>query len=347
MTIEAVYIWLDIKNNVRSKTRYIPMTPSELGRINGSYYSSYDNVSKIFPDWDYDGSSCGIASTEDSEIILKPFRYFIVNHVFNKPHYLDKKECVRCIVMCESYTKKEPALSNYRDNAVKVFNSKKDSKPWFGFELEFYMLSRDKRLVVEQSDNYCSVGAGKAYQRDFIETVINKCFLLGMNITGYNFEVGPGQAEIQLLGEGIEACDNLFLLKYVLLRVSEDFDVDLSFHPKPFPKLNGSGCHINFSTEETRGENGLDAIYRYISNLEKTHIDAVDKSYGDMNSMRLTGKHETSSIDRFTFGVGDRTASIRIPNRVIDAKSGYFEDRRPASNINPYLATMFLMEAAQ
>ena len=52
---------------------------------------------------------------------------------------------------------------------------------------------------------------------------------------------------------------------------------------------------------------------------------------------RLTGLHETQSIDKFSYGVSDRGASIRIPVGTIqDGWKGRLEDRRPASNGDPY-----------
>ena len=53
--------------------------------------------------------------------------------------------------------------------------------------------------------------------------------------------------------------------------------------------------------------------------------------------MRLTGKHETQSINQFSYGVSDRGASIRIPIYTVEHNlNGYLEDRRPASNADPY-----------
>ena len=60
--------------------------------------------------------------------------------------------------------------------------------------------------------------------------------------------------------------------------------------------------------------------------------------YGSGNELRLTGKHETASMNTFRAGVGDRGASIRIPTSAHKTGKGYFEDRRPASNVDPYVA---------
>ena len=58
----------------------------------------------------------------------------------------------------------------------------------------------------------------------------------------------------------------------------------------------------------------------------------------------MTGKHETADFHKCTSGVANRGASIRIGNETYEDKKGYFEDRRPSSNMNPYLVTGKLME---
>ena len=56
----------------------------------------------------------------------------------------------------------------------------------------------------------------------------------------------------------------------------------------------------------------------------------------------MTGKHETASFSNFSFDLTkpvDRGASVRVGTDTIHNKCGYFEDRRPASNMDPYLVT--------
>ena len=60
--------------------------------------------------------------------------------------------------------------------------------------------------------------------------------------------------------------------------------------------------------------------------------------------MRLTGRHETCRYDEFKYGIGDRTASIRIPAHVGTDGKGYLEDRRPCANADPYEVSRVLLE---
>jgi len=109
---------------------------------------------------------------------------------------------------------------------------------------------------------------------------------------------------------------------------------------------NGSGCHINFSTKKTREVGGQTYFYNLCELLRAQH-DTHMRVYGLYNDQRLTGNHETQDITKFSYGVSDRGASIRIPENVGKTWKGYLEDRRPSSNVDPYLATAAIVNTLQ
>ena len=189
----------------------------------------------------------------------------------------------------------------------------------------------------------CGVGNQHIASRGLAEKHYLYCLEAGLNISGINGEVAPSQWEFQIGPSlGISASDELWLARYILYKLSEEFKVNISFEPKLMKEINGSGLHTNFSTDETRAEGGYKVIENMMPKMEKKHKEHI-AVYGD-NSRRLTGHHETSSAEKFSFSAGDRGKSVRIPYGTVTDKRGYFEDRRPASDADPYRVTSIIFQ---
>ena len=338
-TIILEYIWLDSNLELRSKYRTV-------------YLNAQNNFTLSVDKWNYDGSSTYQAETENSEITLNPVA------TYPNPFFPDG---TAYLVLCDTYTQNEgkyiPTASNHRVHANEIFKKKLELEPWYGIEQEYFMMTpkdtyesntplsfSGTHMPKEQGDYYCGVGAQHIQKRALAEKHYQYCLKAGLSISGINAEVAPNQWEFQVGPlAGIKAGDQLWIARYILHKLSEEFGVNVSFKPKPLPNpWNGSGLHTNFSTLETRGEGGLEKLHSYVALLEPKHKEHI-AVYGD-NSARLSGQCETSDINSFSCGIGNRGCSIRIPNTVLAERAGYLEDRRPASDADPYQVTSILFK---
>lgn len=324
------YIWIGGNGEIRSKTRVMYISISKLVDI---------------PYWNYDGSSTEQAdSNSNTEIILKPCKLFI-NPLLNYNN--DNCTIVYYLVLCDTYdTNFQPLPTNHRNNANKIFNTKLDLEPWFGLEQEYFMMhlyNSNLDVCVEQGRYYCGTQLS-SIERKIVEEHLQACLATKINISGLNAEVAPNQWEFQIGPcEGIESGDHMIIARFLLERIAEKYNVKINYTPKLRDDINGSGCHTNFSTVLTRSEDGIEEIYNCMDKLEKKHKEHIEV-YGKNNNQRLTGIHETSSIEIFSYGIGTRNTSVRIPNQVYHEGCGYFEDRRPAANIDPYQVTSIIFK---
>ena len=328
MPYKLEYIWLDgylPEPMIRSKTKIVdsePLRPEDC------------------PGWAFDGSSTEQAEGGASDCLLKPVRMI---------H--DPERNNASLVMCEVLNADGTVHpSNFRG----TFED--DPDLWFGFEQEYTLMKDGRPLGFPidgypgpQGPYYCSVGVSNCVGRDIVEDHLDVCLEASLGVTGINAEVMKGQWEFQLFGKGAKrAADDLWLSRFLLHRTCEKYGVRLELHPKPIKgDWNGSGMHTNFSNSEIRDKGGEDRIKAICEKFRDTHEEHI-AVYGSDNDQRLTGLHETQSIDKFSYGVSDRGASIRIPiGTVQNGWKGYLEDRRPASNANPYKIVGRIMETLQ
>jgi len=291
------------------------------------------------PVWNYDGSSTGQAPGHDSEVFIHPRAIF--RDPFRRGNHI--------LVMCDTYTPDgTPLPTNTRAPALKIFDKVGDeARPMFAFEQEYSLFDGQgyhlgwpsHGFPAPQGPYYCSVGHQNAIGREIADCHYRACLYAGIYVSGINAEVMAGQWEYQVGPViGIAAGDQLWVSRYIMHRVAEKFGVLVDFDPKPIAgDWNGAGCHTNFCFRNFHedGGKGYENILKALEKLGKKHAEHI-RVYGEGNERRLTGRHETASIDKFSWGVADRGASIRVPRQTEAQKKGYIEDRRPASNMDPY-----------
>ncbi|WP_373512771.1 glutamine synthetase beta-grasp domain-containing protein [Persicitalea sp.] len=315
------YIWLDGSKptqGLRSKTK---IEPDFSGKLEDC------------PIWSFDGSSTQQAVGRSSDCLLKPV--FICNDPQRKEAYL---------VMCEVMN----ADGTAHESNARATISDNDNDFWFGFEQEYFLWDPETNLPLgfpsngypaPQGPYYCGVGAKNAFGRDLVEEHLDVCLEAGLNVEGINAEVAAGQWEFQIFSKsGKDAGDQIWVARYLLERIGETYDVAINWHCKPLGATdwNGSGMHANFSNSILRTAGNKETYDKICQSFEpyiKEHIEV----YGADNDKRLTGLHETQSIDQFSYGISDRGASIRIPIATVERGwKGWLEDRRPNSAADPY-----------
>ena len=321
------YIWLDGYQplaNLRSKTQI-------------KEFASFPKLADL-PNWGFDGSSTRQAEGKSSDCVLKPVAIFP-----------DTTRKDGALVMCEVMMPdaKTPHPSNSRATIPD------DPETWFGFEQEYFFYKNGAPLgfpvggyPAPQGPYYTGVGYSNvgSVAREIVEKHIDLCLDAGINIEGINAEVAKGQWEFQIFGKGSKnAADQMWVARYIMARLCEKYEIDIEWRCKPILGAfnspldwNGSGMHSNFSTKHLREVGGKEYFEKLMAAFDKYKNEHI-AVYGPDNHLRLTGLHETQSIDKFNYGVANRGASIRVPHSFVNnAYIGYLEDRRPNSQGDPY-----------
>ncbi|XP_050293274.1 glutamine synthetase-like [Anthonomus grandis grandis] len=320
------YVWIDgsgLDLRMRSKTLdFIPCTYKDC------------------PNWTFDGSSTFFSPANKSDNYIVPIA------MYADPFRRGNNK----IVLCETFTPdKKPTKTNHRQACIEVLNKVCDQEVMFGFQQQFYFIGPEGRpygwpcgaMPRQTGKNYSGLGSTRAVGREIMECIYRCCLYAGIDFHGTTAERAYGQWQA-LTGPtlSIKAADDLWMVRYIITRVAETFGISASFKANPVRKGGvPSGMHTNFSTKKSRDENGYQVIMDYMTKLEKNHKadqKFFDCSGGDHLKDRLTGDHHTSHLDKFKWGVGDRTASVKISPSVADKKKGFFQDRRPSSCADPY-----------
>ncbi len=328
MSYRAEYIWIDGTEptaQMRSKTRIL---------------DDGDDA----PIWGFDGSSTNQAPGSNSDCVLQP--------VFQTPDPIRGGDDV--LVLCEVLLPEsmEPHPTNTRAGAVEVAEKFADQDMWFGLEQEYTFFKSGRPLgwpesgvyyPAPQGPYYCGIGATEISGRDIVEAHTSACLDAGLKISGTNAEVMLGQWEFQIGPAGpVEVGDHMWMARYLLYRIAEDFGVDASISAKPIKgDWNGAGCHTNFSTKAMR--EGYDAIIAACEAMgapgkPEEHLEGYGHGYEE----RLTGLHETAHFSEFRYGVSDRGASIRIPWQVAQGQEGLRRGSASQRQHRPYVVSRLI-----
>ncbi len=324
------YIWLDgylPEPNLRGKTKLVDKAPKSVEDCDL---------------WGFDGSSTQQAEGKSSDCVLKPVAL-----------YPDSGRKNGFLVMCEVLMPDmTPHPSNFRNTVAE------DADMWVGLEQEYFFTENGRPLGFPadgypepQGRYYCGVGNKHMgdIARQVVEEHLDLCLDAGINHEGINAEVAKGQWEFQVFAKGSKKIgDDMWMARYLLYRLAEKYGLGIEIHCKPIlGDWNGSGMHCNFSTKYMR-ETGGEAYFMKLMDAFEKNANEHIAVYGPDNHLRLTGLHETQSIDKFNWGVANRGASIRVPHAFIkNGHKGYLEDRRPNSAADPYKIVARVLKTIQ
>lgn len=324
----AEYIWIE-NSQIHSKTKVFQRKIRSIDELEWS--SHHDSFSL----------------SDDADLFLKPV--FVCNDPFRENNSI--------LVLCETFLSdmKTPSSQNFRHICNTIMTEAKEQKPCFGMEQEYYILQKQGStewpigwpkggFPPYTTDHDCGIGGYNANGRQFVETHFKMCINAGLLVHGINAEQSPAQWEYQIgIGEGIDCADHMWMSRYILYKLARDFGYSISLDPKPYAEFDSSGCHLNFSCEKTRNEGGMDYISEECMNkLGLKHKEHVTV-YGEGNDRRSNAS-AACSLDHFDVSYGDRFCCVRVPFPTIKNGKGFFEDRRPAANVDPYLATAMMAD---
>jgi glutamine synthetase len=320
--LKLEYLWLDGYKpvpNLRGKTKIVD------GEVDSLKLEDC-------PMWGFDGSSTQQAEGHSSDCMLKPVALYPDS--FRENGFL-----VMCEVMMPDGITPHP--TNSRATVPE------DPGLWIGLEQEYFLTLNGRPLGwpkggFPEPQGLCYTGVGYSsigsIAREIVEEHLDACIYAGINHEGINAEVAKGQWEFQIFGKGAHtAADQIWVARYILMRICEQYGVEVELHCKPYKgDWNGSGMHCNFSTEYLRETGGEEYFLKLMDAFQKNREEHI-AAYGPDNHLRLTGLHETQSIDKFNWGVANRGASVRVPHSFVNnGYKGYLEDRRPNSQADPY-----------
>ncbi|CAN7937692.1 unnamed protein product [Ixodes hexagonus] len=323
----CTYVFVDGSlENVRAKTKTLDFEPK---------------AARDCPEWTF----CGLGTYQWADASAKSEMFLVPVALFRDPFLKGRNK----LVLCESLHHDRTPLgekfihSLYYANRVRSYHRRGGRR--LGYTGRRYLSA-----AAVTGPYYYGVGADNVVARQVSDAHLKACVYAGVKVSGTNAEVVLSQWEYQVGPlPGVEAADHLWMSRYILHRVAEDFDVIVTLDPKPYKgnEFAGSAGHINFSTNDMRDHGGLEFIIKALKKLEaksELHLTNYDPQKGKSNSRRLNAGMLATPGEDFSADKCSRLGSIRVPRLVVESGRGYLEDRRPGANVEPYLATETLVK---
>ena len=234
-------------------------------------------------------------------------------------------------------------------------------RPMVAFELEFYLLDRDR-----SPEGHIQVpigplsgqrtGTTQVYSMDdveefalFLDEVTRTCNAQGVQTGAISGEYAPGQFEINLLhtDDLLAAADHCVMFERAVLNTARRHGYQATFMAKPWKEQSGSGLHLHVSLLDDKGRNVFDGggrygepdcastlLYEAIGGLRETMADCLGIFAPNINSYRRFVPNIYVPVTP-SWAFENRSVALRIPKSPGAARR--IEHRVAGADANPYL----------
>ncbi len=306
----------------------------------------------------FDGSSYGFVKVENSDMVqrpdlstwmIDPFRKRPTMSFFVTVHLTDEERTryphdVRYIASKAEKTLKELDIADESFWGPEYeFHTFRDADFCNDKTNVFYKVCADERITINA---YHAANPHECYV-DFRDEACDYLEKAGIKVKYHHHEVGKeGQQEIELMFTPLlKTADQAVLTKYILFNLAKEWEIKLTFMPKPIYGSAGNGWHVH----QYLMKNGKNAFYEKgkYANLNETARYYIGGILKHSKSLSAISNPSTNSYKRLvrgyeapvsiTFGQANRTSAVRIPKYISDPEKTRMEYRPGDATSNPYL----------
>lgn len=306
------YICLDNESKFRSKTVFS--------------FKSIDELEEVI----VDSSMISNVVVESHDIILVPVKCILNPFIRDEKHWL---------VMCEiRYPNGSIHKTNTRDPLKILTDNHSDYQ--LGITQQFVLFDKDEKKPVGWNDkidvmkNYSSKLDFMKFSQPIIDIMIEYLIHVGIQISNIQMERMVSRWSVTFQPKSLtEACDDLFLFRYIIQRISANNNVIVNFHPDPIQNSKiYTRCYLNLSSLKMRDEDGIQEIDRACKKLELKHLEQF-KSFCEYN-----GKH---------FAYGQNSSRYDVVIHLSQNNGGYIEDKRFSGDCDIYSITTQIVKTIE